>query len=108
MRWLEEPQVLNRSKLRVVPETHSGASSGFPVAQFSLLKATAPCGGHYIRDNSLMEPSDADGSSGDQLIKQAERGARESTSRDPSRTVFFAMTLKVKSDDYKRLKATFS
>lgn len=55
-----------------------------------------------------MEPSGADGSSGDELIKQAERGARESTSRDPPRTVFFAMTLKVKSDDYKRPKATFS
>lgn len=53
-------------------------------------------------------PRGADGSSGDKLIKQAEHGAYESTSRDLPRTVFFGVTLKVKSDDYKRPKATVS
>ena len=57
-------------------------------------------------------PRGADGSSGAKLIKQAEHGAEhgaeESTCRDLPRTVFFGMTLKVKSDDYKRPKATFS
>lgn len=53
-------------------------------------------------------PWGADGSSEAKLIKQAEHGAEESTCRDLPRTVFFGMTLKVKSDDYKRPKATFS